>query len=180
MDLKKLPPSMLALLGLGCPGMQACLSPPVDSAETSTSEVESNTVGPCLSPPLDSSSGADTGSSSGVDTGSSSGSGSVGPCLSPPEETFGTDTDTSGDTGSSGLGSSGGSDTGSGTDGGSTLGPCLAPPGLLPDDTPDSLALDTSPAAPAGSRRAALERVLDRGVLPADVAARLRRASDLD
>jgi hypothetical protein len=170
MDLKKLPPSMLVLLGLGCPGVQACLSPPVDSAEASSSEPI--TVSACLSPPLDS-----TTSTSSSGSGSGSGESEVGPCLSPPGDTFGTET---GSDSGTGTGTSSGSDSGSGSgsEGGTTVGACLAPPGIQPDDTPESLASATRSPAAAMSRREALERVL--AALPSDVAARLRQRSDLD
>jgi hypothetical protein len=82
---------------------------------------------------------------------------SVGPCLSPID----TDTDT--------VGPCLDYDTDTDTD---PVGPCLSPP--IDTDT------DTDTAAPSerrGGRADARERVLDRGVLPADVAERLRRRS---
>ena len=183
MDLKKLPPAMLAVLGLGC--VRACLTPAFETNETSSSGVDTNTVGPCLSPPLD--------------LGSAEDSTSVGPCLSPPEETTtgsdsgsgsdtgtgsGSDTGTGSgsDTGSgsgSDTGTGSGSDTGSASEGGSTVGPCLAPPPDAPPMPPlhDSAA---SPPSAASSYRDALERVLARATLPPDVAARLRQRSGLE
>jgi hypothetical protein len=118
MDLKKLSPSLLAVLGLAC-----ARTPP--------------TVGPCLSPPYE-----------------------------PPVE----------DTGDSGT-------TGEPTDPGPVdeppIGPCLSPPAPEPAiDSPGATASATAAPEPAGSRRDALERVLARATLPADVAERLRRRSE--
>lgn len=78
MDLKKLSPSLLAVLGLACartpPTVGPCLSPPYDPS--------AGEVGPCLSPP------AEDGSDSGT-TGEPTDPGPgdeppIGPCLSPP------------------------------------------------------------------------------------------------
>ncbi len=104
------------------------------------------------------------GTSSGTGTAGESGSGSestafnpclgamdtTGPCLSPPMDSSGTGSDTGG---SSESGS--GSDTGGG-DTGTT--------GAMLDEPP-------------ASRVAAVERVLERGTLPADVLERLRALS---
>ena len=143
MNLKKLPPSMLMALGLGCV-TEACLSPPLEPTESSTSGVDTgtNTVGPGRSPPLEST-GMETMPTSGS-TGSGSdgtdGGMTTGPCLSPPEDT----------------GGSSGSDTGMGSDSSGAAGE----------------------APPAETRDAALHRVLERGSLPPDVAARLRRGRE--
>jgi hypothetical protein len=119
---------------------------------------------PCLS--FDPSEGTSTG---GTGTAGESGSGSestafnpclgavdtTGPCLSPPMDSSGTGSDTGGSS-ESGTGSdTGGSDTG-GSDTGTT--------GAMLDEPP-------------ASRAAAVERVLERGTLPADVLARLRALS---
>jgi hypothetical protein len=120
MDLKKLPPSLLVVLGLGCARTQ----PP--------------TVGPCLSPPYDPSTQ------------------DAGPCLSPAQDTTPTDPDPDPD------------DADPDTDAGDVP-PCLSPP--MPQAT------TATSSATATSRREALDRVLARAALPADVAARLREPS---
>ena len=132
MDLKRLPPSMLVVLGLACARSQ----PP--------------TVGPCLSPPYDPS--ADE----------------VGPCLSPPVED-------SGDSGT--TGEPGETDTGDEP----PVGPCLSPP-APPSSATEASASTTLAHEPAdalaASRGEAIERLLARATLPADVAERLRRHTD--
>lgn len=123
------------------------------------------TAEPCLSlEPHDTS----TGTSTGTGTDGATETTHVGPCLSPPLETTstgpclgvpmdstGSDSGSGSDTGS-GSGTGSGSDTGSGTDGGTSSG------GVF-DEPP-----------PSTSRAAAVERVLARGTLPADVLDRLR------
>jgi hypothetical protein len=122
-------------------------------------------VNACLSPPYD---GATTGT--GTDTETTD----VGPCLSPPEpetttstgpclgmqmDSTGSDTGSGSDTGTgsgSDTGTGSGSDTGTGTEGGTSSG------GVF-DEPP-----------PSTARAAAVERVLARGTLPADVLDRLR------
>jgi hypothetical protein len=75
MDLKKLPPSLLVVLGLACtraqPTVGPCLSQPYDPA--------TEDVGPCLSPPHDP-------STEDPDPPPPEDPGDVGPCLSPPED----------------------------------------------------------------------------------------------
>jgi hypothetical protein len=138
MDLKKLPPSMLVVLGLACTRSQ----PP--------------TVGPCLSQPYDPSAG------------------DVGPCLSPPEDP--------GDPGTTGEPTD--PDTGTEPDTGDEppMHPCLSPmpPGHAnnPLSEPVTARAPEDPRAPASSRDDAIERVLARATLPADVAERLRRRSE--
>ena len=78
----------------------------------------------------------------------------MGPCLSPPMEDP--------------------TDPGEGPEDEPPVGPCLSPPAPGPDDAPDSSAGVTVAAPVIATRREALERVLSRGTLPADVAARLR------
>lgn len=93
-----------------------------------------------------------------TDTDSDSDSDSVGPCLD-------YDTDTDSDSVGPCLDVPPDTDT-------DTVGPCLSPP--IDTDT------DTDTSAPSerrGDRSDARNRVLDRGVLPADVAERLRRRS---
>lgn len=171
MDLKKIPPSMLVVLGLGTTEacMQPCLSPPVD--DTSPPQMETTSTG---------------GSSTGMDTRPGT---EVGPCLSIGEESTaasgpdgsGTSTGSGTGSGSGTMGSSGsdsGTTGGSGDSGGSTVGPCLAPPGIVEEHEPLAHGARGPSATPAASRRAALERLLDRDALPADIAARLR--DDLD
>lgn len=166
MNLKKLPPSMLMALGLGCVA-EACLSPPIEPTESSTSGAtgpDSNTVGPCLSAPMESTSTGTMGSGTSSGTGDSTAGMTTGPCLAPEPETdteFGTDTDTG---------------TGSDSGGSGTMGACLAPPGIAPDHDPSDVVMGSADAeGPAGDRKVAVERVLDRDLLPADVAERLRR-----
>lgn len=78
----------------------------------------------------------------------------MGPCLSPPMEDP--------------------TDPGEGPEDEPPVGPCLSPPAPGPDGVPDSSAGVTVAAPVVATRREALERVLSRDVLPADVAARLR------
>lgn len=158
MDLKRLPPSLLVALGLvGC-------GPAVDDGTTegnsgsSSTGGSASTVGPCLD----------------VIT--------VGPCLVPPSTTVGPCLDATLDTtigpcllppltGSTGTGSGTGTDTdvdtdtdtdtdgSEGTDGGTTGG--------------------ASEGQTAEPRGAILGRLLDAGVLPPDVASKLRaKAND--
>lgn len=145
MDLRKLPTSMLLALGL-----VACGDDGSQESET----------GPCLSfDPTEqgSGSGTGTGTGSGTDIGSTGADGSsgsttggssdttFGPCLGPLPSTE-TGTETGPDTGSD-------SGSGSGTTG--------------------MDAQDAQDAAP--TRAEAMARLLERGTLPADVAARLQK-----
>lgn len=170
MNLKKLPPSMLVLLGLGTEACAPCLSTTpclstFDSASTYSSSTSGGSsevdTGPCLSPPLDSSTGPITGPT---------GSGTTGSSGTSMDSGTGTGTGTGSDTGT-------GSSTGMGSDDTST-GPCLAPAGAAPDAM---LAPPVSPPeaySAAETREAALQRVLDRHALPDDVASRLRARLD--
>ena len=83
--------------------------------------------------------------------------GDVGPCLSPPVDPTGDDT-------------TGGTDTGDEP----PIGPCLSPPAPGPEG-PDAPTPSPTPQTAAATRDDALERVLARATLPADVAERLRR-----
>jgi len=151
MDLKKLPPSMVLMLGLAC-GDKETLGPCLSPATTDDTG-PSPTVGPCLDvdPTVSSVGETETGpclsttgweqTSTGT-TGSTGADSTIGPCLS-PEPPTGTGTET---------------DTGTGTGG----------------DTDTDGTTGMMGAEPSDSRAAALERVLSRNVLPADVAARLR------
>jgi len=115
----------------------------------------------------------------------------VNACLSPPDPTevetgpcldVGPLTTTGGDD-TIGNTSSGGTGTDTGT-AGSTFGPCLSPEPPTGTDTDTGTDTGTGTESSTGmmgdepptSRAAALERVLDRGTLPPDVAARLRSA----
>ncbi len=129
------------------------------------------------------------------DTGSTtSGDSTVGPCLSPAESsaTLGPCLDVDPTIGMTTSGSTGGSDSGTTgstgmTEGDVSTGPCLTP------EPPDSSGSDTDTgtgtdgtssggmeAPPSDSRAEALRRVLDRGALPADVAARLAATAEED
>lgn len=154
MDLRKLPPSMLLTLGLAC--------------SDGKSSDDTSTVNACLSPPEETTDVA-TGPCLDVDPTEVA----TGPCLDVGPLTGTTDTGTTGTT--------------DGAD--STFGPCLSP------EPPTGTGTDTGTGtgtggetdtdgttgmmndAPPSSRAAAIERVLDRGTLPADVAARLRDRS---
>jgi hypothetical protein len=153
MNLRKLPPSMLLTLGLACGDgkstdetttVNACLSPP-DPTEMGTGS-SSASEGTTFGPCLDIGPVTSTGELTG--TGSSGADSTFGPCLTPepPTGTSGTDTGTD-------SGTDTGTDSGTGTEGTT---------GMMGDELPPT------------SRAAALDRVLDRGTLPADVAARLR------
>ncbi|MCX4247123.1 hypothetical protein [Paraliomyxa miuraensis] len=78
----------------------------------------------------------------------------MGPCLSPPMEDP--------------------TDAGEDPEDEPPVGPCLSPPAPGPDDAPSASAGVTVAAPVVATRREALERVLSRHTLPADVAARLR------
>ena len=75
MDLKKLPPSLLAVLGLACartpPTVGPCLSQPYDPS--------AGEVGPCLSPPAE-----DPAEPTEPEPEPTEPEPPVGPCLSPP------------------------------------------------------------------------------------------------
>lgn len=115
----------------------------------------------CLSPPYDGGT-----SSTGSDSDGTTETTEIGPCLDPQIETtstgpcLGAPMDSTGtDTGSgsgSGTDTGSGSDSGSGSDGGTTSG------GVFDEPQPPT------------TRAAAVERVLARGTLPADVLDRLR------
>ena len=150
MNLRKLPPTMLLALGLACGG---------DDDPTGEASVSA-----CLTPPYpETEIGSCLSATTGLTTGSStSGADSTfGPCLSPPEPTTDTDSSSSTGTGSdtgTDTGSDTGSDTGTGSDSGSGTDGTT---GMMGDQRPPT-------------RAAAVERVLERGTLPPDVAARLR------
>lgn len=151
MDLSKLPPFVTMTLGLvGCVA-EACLSPPFDPI-TSTGTAEGS-VDACLSPPFDDT--GSTGASGSTGTSGTAGTGetfTTSACLSPPLDT-GSESGPGSDTGtgtSSGESSGSDSDSGSGTT------------GMMADE----------PLPP--TRAAAVERVMSRGTLPADVLDRLR------
>lgn len=119
------------------------------------SDETTTTVNACLSPPQETSETMGPcldidpttfPTTTGSGTESSGADSTVGPCLGQePPETTGTDT---------GSGTGTGSDTGTDTDTDGTT-------GMMADERPPT-------------RAAALERVLERGTLPPDVAARLR------
>ncbi|MCX4239466.1 hypothetical protein [Paraliomyxa miuraensis] len=152
MNLRKLPPSMLLALGLAC-GDKG------DGGDTTT-------VNACLSPP-----GPETATGPCLD---------VESCLS---ETTGFSTNDGTST------STGGSGSGSGGD--STFGPCLSPEPPTDSGTGSDTDAGTDTGTGSGTgtsgmmgdeppttRAAAVGRVLDRGALPGDVAARLQRVLD--
>lgn len=154
MDLRKLPPSVLLALGLAaCGDDQVTGDTAVDEGPSTTTGIPTEeSLSGCLSCCLDieSTDGTTTGPPS-TSTDSTGGEVSTGPCLSPPETTdTGTGTESGSDSGSS-------SDTGTGTEGST---------GMMADE-PEL-------------RAAAVERVLERGTLPPDVAARLRHTMDED
>ncbi len=141
-------------------------------------------MGPCLSPVVPTTGDSTAGSSVGpclgmVTTGPILDVGAtVGPCLEPPLPTStgpdtstdtDTDTDTSGDDGTDSATTTGG-DTG--------VGPCLVPPSAPVDPVGDHGVGAASPAPKA--RSAILDRLLQAGVLPDDVAARLTLPTDDD
>jgi len=147
MNLSKLPPFVAASLGLlGCITAEPCLS-----------------LGP---PETDSITGTGTGTGTGTSSGSATEPTDVGPCLSQPPDTssgpcLGVPMDSSSGTSSgSDSGSSSGFESGSGSESGSESGTSSG--GMFDEPTPPT------------SRAAAVERVLSRGNLPADVLDRLR------
>lgn len=174
MKLSSVPRSILTALGLAVPAAPACNPTCLSTtgAETSSPSTTSglsatSTSGPCLSP----TSGASLTSS--------------GPCLSPPPTTdFTTDFTTGSTGGSTGTGPDTDTDTdtatgtGTGSSSSSGSGPCLSPPsetgmpclGVLDEDH----AVPSQETAPGSLREAAIARVLASGLLPPDVAARLR------
>lgn len=186
MDLKRLPPSLLVALGL------AACGPSVDDGSTAgdSGDSQGSTVGPCLSPVVstgDTTGGGSVGPCLGmVTTGPLLDVGAtVGPCLVPPLSTStgpdtdtntdtDTDTDTDADTDTSGE---------DGTDSGSTgddtgVGPCLVPPSA-PGDPVGDAGVGLGSRTPR-ARSAILDQLLQAGVLPDDVAARLTIATDDD
>lgn len=151
MNLRKLPPSMLLTLGLACgDGKSSDETTTVNACLSPIDPTEVETS-PCLST---------AGPTSTTDV-------ATGPCLDVGDE--------------SGFTTTG---TGTGGSGGSTFGPCLSPEPPTgtgtETDTGTGTGTDTGGTTgmmgdePPSSRAAALGRVLDRGTLPADVAARLR------
>ena len=174
MKLSSVPRSILTALGLAVPAAPACNPTCLSTtgAETSSPSTTSglsatSTSGPCLSP----TSGASLTSS--------------GPCLSPPPTSdFTTDFTTGSTGGSTGTGPDTDTDTdtatgtGTGSSSSSGSGPCLSPPsetgmpclGVLDEDH----AVPSQETAPGSLREAAIARVLASGLLPPDVAARLR------
>ena len=156
MDLKKLPPSLLVALGLGCgpsvPDDEAGDGSPTsaDAGPTTTAcLIAPETVGPCLD---------------GNFT-------STGPCLEPPGDT-GSDTgfNTEAGTGTSGT------DTGTSTAGSSSSG---SDTGTFATETATSVCLGgiapDAPDARLDGQQGVRERLIEAGVLPNDVAERLKR-----
>jgi hypothetical protein len=151
---------MLLALGLGCTvdddTFNACLSTTADGPGTSSttgngSVSATSTSGPSTSttttgPCLDVDIGPCLFDIGSPETTTGPCLSETGPCLEPPSDT--------------GFTSSSGSDSGSGSDTGTATGTSTG--GGMLDEPP--------PAA----RAAAVDRVLSRGVLPPDVAARLR------
>ena len=160
MDIKRVPPSILVALGLAACGPRVDTED--DAAESSASQSGSvtetttgaclSTVGPCLGAPNTSS----------------------GPCLGAPQTTTGPCLEVQTTTclaSTSGFTDSGTDSSGTGSDtGGTTFSPCLAPKGDR--EPPPGEHNPTASAAPVRSN--VLERVLERGVLPADVAKKLK------
>lgn len=175
MNLRRLPPSMLLVLGLGCPATEEPLpgDGTADSgSSTGGSQTSSTTNGSTTngnttngSASATSTTGRTTGITSCLadsgcldvgpclvdignipDMGNSSETG-TGPCLLPPLDT--------------GPESSSGSDSGTDTGSGSETGTGTGTTGDMLDQPPSD------------TRAAAVQRVLSRGVLPDDVATRL-------
>lgn len=161
MDLKKLPPSLLVALGLAGCGPSVDDDTTEGNAETSTTDASTSSVGPCLSPP-------------GETVGPCLDSVTVGPCLEPQTGTVGPCLD---------------------VPPGTSTGVCLQPPpttGSTGGDTDTDTdtdsdsdgGTDTGTTGGAGEGQAAdprgaiLGRLLDSGVLPADVASKLRAKAD--
>jgi hypothetical protein len=167
MDIKRLPPSLLVALGLvgcgptvnpdddtagegsaseGTTGIEASTSACLDVLTTESDSTGVFTTGPCLGQELT----------------------TTGPCLA-PELTTGSESGSEG--GTSEGGSEGGSGEGGSTSADSepTTGPCLSPPGDAPDDGGPSPQLQG-----ASARAEILERMLSAGVLPPDIAAKLK------
>jgi hypothetical protein len=196
MNLRKLPPSMLVVLGLSCtrtpPTVHPCLSQPYDPA--------TEDVGPCLSPPDDVTE-PDTTEDTTEPEPDDGTEPPVGPCLSPPQPQAMLDVQPDEPTAGGGRPSSSlPTDLSAlsvepylaesyrepkpGTSGKarprdrSTVNVCLSA-GM---SHTDSDARPEPAIAPVvTSRREALDRVLARAALPPDVAERLRqRNEDLD
>jgi hypothetical protein len=148
MKLDRIPPQILAALGL----VVAC--GPDDGSDTGVSG--------CLSPPAETVTGPcldiapQTSTTGSTSSSSSTGADATGADATGADSTGGT----------SGSGTSGTSDA---SDGGfeTTVGPCLAPP-------PDGADPGDDPSTVAGTVDDVRTRVIDSGVLPPDVAARLR------
>jgi hypothetical protein len=159
MNIGKLPPFMAMTLGLlGCEaGMNVCLSSYNGPYDYTTGDLDTDN-------PMLSSTGIVSGTLGQTETSADSGSGTdtestvTGPCLSAPMDSSGTETDTG-----TGTGTDTGTDTdaSSGTEGSSTEG-----------SSSDGSMLDEPP--PPQARAAAVERVVSREILPADVLDRLR------
>lgn len=154
MNLRKLPPSMLLALGLGCSPnegtpnettLDSCLSTTAWEVTSGTSHGSATSQGPGSA-----TSTSTTGRTTGTSEVDASACLDVGPCLfdigSPPD--MGPETSTGPDTGTS-TDSGTGTGTGTGTSG-----------GMLDE--------------PSDTRAAAVQRVLSRDILPADVLERLR------
>ena len=153
MNLARLSPAILVALGLGLASCEAtaCLSL-ADEGPGVTGET-AGTTGTGMATGSTGMASTGSGSSSGVMTGSSGAdTTTIGPCLSQPETDSVSGSGSDSDSGS-GSGSGSGSDSGGSSSGGME-------------------------ALPGDSRDDALQRVLDRGALPADVAARLRAQRD--
>jgi hypothetical protein len=146
MDTRRLPPALLIALGL-----IACGD---DGTEVSTSACLSFTGEPATETGS-SGSGSDSGSDSGSETSDGTGT-TFGPCLDvePP-----TSTTTGG--------------TGSGSDDSTTVGPCLVPEPPTSTGESDSSGTTTDSGG-AADRDELVQTLIGRGVLPDDVAAKLR------
>jgi hypothetical protein len=169
MDIKRLPPSLLVALGLA--GCGPTVNPDDDSAgdasasEGTTTEASTSACLDVAFTESDTTGGMTTGPCLGQEQTT------TGPCLAPEPSTGSGSDSGSGSGSSSDSGSGGSSDEGSGSVGmETTTGPCLAPPG----DAPDDGGQPESPLRGASARAEILQRVLSAGVLPPDVAAKLK------
>ncbi len=169
MDIKKLPPSILVALGLaGCGPTVSSDDDGAGEGSASASETQEPTTSACLD--VDP---TNCLSSTGFTTGPCLGAPqtTTGPCLSttgfPPETT----SSSGSGSGSEDSGSESGTDSGSTSAGATTVGPCLAPPPNEGEPIPGEAELH-SRAAPA--RSDVVDGILARGVLPPDVAKKLK------
>lgn len=158
MNLGKLPPFMAMTLGLASceAGMNVCLS-------SYNGPYDYTTGSPDTDNPMLSSTGIASGTLGQTETSADSGSGTdtestvTGPCLGAPMDSSGTETGTGTGTGTdTGTETETDTDASSGTEGSSG--------GDMLDEPPP----------PQQARAAAVERVLSREILPADVLDRLR------